>query len=753
MVHININTVFYEKINIYKLDNIIKSYDHYKDTIEEQEKDMRRTKNYDALKSFIKMKEQVFIPDELRDTEYGLIKITYKTGENSNNIGRWYANNGVGIQPLCCSVRHTICKDIYLDIDQVNSHPTILNQLLEKNGLKSLRLEKYLANREKYLSKVMIDENCTREQAKTKIISIINGSSDYKGLKLKQLDKEIKPLISQLITKDEFKYIYDDILKNYKINILGKTISRILQVIEHNILINNIDYFHKRGLIEKYNDGYLVSLIFDGFQVLQSDEINDELLNECCIYTTKKTGYQMELKIKPFDNCLKLPTNYKDTFDIKDYINETSLKRYDDFKIEFEKTNVKIVYPPMIVSLTNKGYEMQTINNFIKSHQHLRVISSGEKVKGKKEKEEKIKSFVNIWLNDPNIRVYERCVFKPPPLKVEREEFNCWLEYKISKDLLVETERDYFKEWCNFCYNLIGDKKIANVIIARYAQRIQNPANRSYICVVLYGEERIGKNRLIVPIKKIMDTYYTELDSAKKLYEKHSMFEFQKLFICINEAQGIDNFSNADILKTRITEPTISVNPKNINPYEIDNMCDYDMTTNNFNVIKITDDSYHRFFQVECTNFYKGNQEFFNDYIKNIENNPVALRQIYEGLKHFNVAEIIPSGNFQIDKPKTEIEEEVKEQNKDKILLFLEDYAKDNKDREEIMKYSNQELFEEWLEWLKKCKINIEMDKHKFGIRLSKIIKTKFNNEIIVKDKKNSTTKINIVELVKYFQL
>jgi preprotein translocase subunit SecG len=46
------------------------------------------------------------------------------------------------------------------------------------------------------------------------------------------------------------------------------------------------------------------------------------------------------------------------------------------------------------------------------------------------------------------------------------------------------------------------------------------------------------------------------------------------LFLCINEAQGIDNFSNADILKTRITEPTIPIDPKGIQGYQIDNMVD-----------------------------------------------------------------------------------------------------------------------------------------------------------------------------------
>jgi len=60
----------------------------------------------------------------------------------------------------------------------------------------------------------------------------------------------------------------------------------------------------------------------------------------------------------------------------------------------------------------------------------------------------------------------------------------------------------------------------------------------------------------------------------------------------------------------------------------VDNMFDYDMTANNLNVFKLSDDSRRRFLRIETTSCYKNNYEFFNDYVQNVENNPVALRQI-----------------------------------------------------------------------------------------------------------------------------
>jgi len=306
-------TTFYEKINVKKLNYILNNRSKYEAIITEQEKEMRRTdKNYNAYAVFQKIKENVFIPNELRDTDYGYLKITYKKGAKSNNIGRWYCNKGVGIQPLCVSVRHTICADLWIDIDEVNSHPTILKNFIDKYNFTSPLLNECMNNREAFLAQVMKEEKCNRSTAKTLVIATINGKK-YKSKTLVKLAVELEPIIKHIINLEEYKEIKDYVEETYKDdkNITGKTISRILQVIENNLLETYIDFFINKGLIPQYNDGYEVALIFDGLQLRANDKINDELLNECRLYSMEKTGYDIELKIKPFDSPLELPENYE----------------------------------------------------------------------------------------------------------------------------------------------------------------------------------------------------------------------------------------------------------------------------------------------------------------------------------------------------------------------------------------------------------------------------------------------------------
>ena len=99
-----------------------------------------------------------------------------------------------------------------------------------------------------------------------------------------------------------------------------------------------IEFFINKNSITKYKDGYEVALIFDGLQLRTNDKINDELLNECRIYSMNKTGYDIELKIKPFDSQLELPEN----LDI-DYDNDL-LALIDKYSLglnKFLETNLK----------------------------------------------------------------------------------------------------------------------------------------------------------------------------------------------------------------------------------------------------------------------------------------------------------------------------------------------------------------------------------------------------------------------------
>ena len=97
---------------------------------------------------------------------------------------------------------------------------------------------------------------------------------------------------------------------------------------------------------------------------------------------------------------------------------------------------------------------------------------------------------------------------------VEDFEYNTWTNFDILKTPFEENE-SIVERFLDYIRNLFNDEKVVKYILAYFANRIQNPATRNMVCVILYGEEGDGKNRLLDIFKNIIgDKYYTELENA-----------------------------------------------------------------------------------------------------------------------------------------------------------------------------------------------------------------------------------------------
>ena len=437
---------------------------------------------------------------------------------------------------------------------------------------------------------------------------------------------------------------------------------------------------------------------------------------------------------------------------------ETMSKSYYNMKKEFELNNAKILYPPMVVHKDRTGENIiQPIPLCEKTNRHIKCSVKETNKKG--EDVYKDKKFIELWLDDPRIRKYDNYVFKPLPLKVEEYEYNTWTDFEITK-IPFENNESIIERFLEYMKNLFNNDEVVNYILAYFANRIQNPAIRNMVCIILYGEEGDGKNRLFDTFKNIIgDKYYTELENAKQMFGAHSCIEKEKLFICVNEAKGKDNYENSETLKARITTDKLIVNPKGIQEFKIDNFCDYIMTTNNANAVNLHDKS-RRYLYVETTSYYSRNSEFFNAFSNDIVDNPKALRVIYEYLMKFDIKKVIPSGNFQNHIPETEIQKDIIKNNRDKILYFLEDLINEPKyslqfdedDDEKELKIKNSELFTQWGSWISKNNIKCDYNNIAFHSRLGQLTKKKINlQDTIIKKDTNQNTYIKLEKLRSFF--
>lgn len=434
--------------------------------------------------------------------------------------------------------------------------------------------------------------------------------------------------------------------------------------------------------------------------------------------------------------------------DAPDYYNKLT-KSYYNVKKEFEINNAKIIFPPCIISTYKEQYKVQPIKaSFKQSYQHLRCVIKITTKCGKETYEEK--SFVDLWLNDAQIRYYNIMVHKPPPLFIDKDEFNLWTDFKIVKIPYIEENKEYvINELLSYMNNLLVNNDVVNFLLAYFAQRLQKPAYRCKVLICLFGEEGDGKNRLFDIFKNIFDDKFIEIESAELLYEKHSIIERDRLIVCVNEATSV-GFTNSEKLKSRITTDTLLINEKGINPYNIDNYCDYLYTTNNPNALDVKDGS-RRYLAIQVSSHYNRNVEFFNKFSSEIVDNKESLKIIYEYLMAFDVNSIITSGNFQNHIPNTQFQQDLKSDNKDKIELFLRELVRDWIEKDErLIHYKNKDLFAEWRKWLSEFNIKNDYNAISFGTRLGLLIKKKNWKTYIHKDT-NSNTIIDFKELKDWF--
>ena len=127
----------------------------------------------------------------------------------------------------------------------------------------------------------------------------------------------------------------------------------------------------------------------------------------------------------------------------------------------------------------------------------------------------------------------------------------------------------------------------------------------------------------------------------------------------------------------------------------------------------------------------------------------------------FDVKSIIPSGNFQNHFPETDIQKVVTQNNRDKILCFLEDLSSSCQiDDDEItqdiskeIKYSNSVLFQKWIKWIEYNKHDLRYNIISFHTRLAILMKKKINVKgVIIRKDTHHKTYIDFTKLIEYLK-
>jgi energy-coupling factor transporter ATP-binding protein EcfA2 len=647
-----LNFTLFEKVNKEKLIEVLEC-----NNIPFEESDDREWKS--------KFKEMLFKYTKLKETEKGIPVEYYQ----KYNYGRMYSK--IGLQGFQREVRKYIAGEYYIDLDFVNCHLVILQQLFEKNEIVCPELLKeYNKDRSTFFSKYHLS-------GKVDMIKIIynneNKRQDFNDFH----NKLYKNLVPKLIKENKQVYLRIQkerraIKKDY--NISGSFLSMYLQNIEHEMLL--ILY---KELTNK--DLTIGAFMFDGLYVLKDPNFSEDILINVKNRIKHLLGYEIDIILKPTE------TNWKPEKGEDNIINLFP-------KIDNENGNVfsKQVCRKLFLDCFDDNkkviqnfvpFFMNYLNDYICVFDYPHSYGWRRDTNKLFEQRKKmqlcdrigIKEF-EFWNSFDDQLSFERCSFvvdKEDSKFTNERIYNTYKRPKTIEFELLENETydQGIERVCptffDFLLRIISNGNVLSFIFLKNYISKMVQVGKTGILIALMGKMGCGKSTFVDLLRLIIgDEYFQKVDDINQLnnnfngeYERAIITSIEELTAESGEFHRVQNK-----LKTLVTETKIKIERKGIDSYMSESLNNYILCTNNNNPVAVNSDN-RRSFITKISSKEQRNTEYFSKLYKEVKSNVEYLRYYFNT---FNYTKDLNS-----IRPKTEAEQDVLELNLNFTEKFIEE--------------------------------------------------------------------------------
>ncbi|MGL5715884.1 MAG: hypothetical protein ACRCX2_22895 [Paraclostridium sp.] len=381
-----------------------------------------------------------YLNRSLKDKD-GLVDIYYKFA-NGRKEGRLYADTGY--QKMRRVYRHTLCKDLYYDIDIVNCHPTMLLIVCKQNKIITKFLEYYVTNRNKVIEEFTSKySGIEKSDIKDAVLKIINGGKIPMKLKnsefFRYFQNELKAICKRL--KELYPEKFKQLVRRKGIschNLDGKFLNHFAIDVECNV----IDICIHR--METTHNIKVRTSIFDGFMI--EKEIEKEklklILQDLEMFVNdivRHSNGLIRIISKEFDESYPIPE--QDLEIIREKI------KIEESKVKIEESTIKIKKDyrvPLIMPYDEEMVVVETDGQAIDAYvEHIgkSIIKSKGRVF--------IRKFGNIYEEDltkkrDEVRSYLLKIVKSTDVKIMKQ-------LKIDKDLEKKNKPPLFTYYCLTC--------------------------------------------------------------------------------------------------------------------------------------------------------------------------------------------------------------------------------------------------------------------------------------------------------------
>ncbi|MCG7853583.1 MAG: DUF5906 domain-containing protein, partial [Methanosarcinaceae archaeon] len=207
--------------------------------------------------------------------------------------------------------------------------------------------------------------------------------------------------------------------------------------------------------------------------------------------------------------------------------------------------------------------------------------------------------------------------------KCPETDFNLWTGFQAKRrdtmDPRTQLIIDFVKEiWAG------GSDEVYDYLISWFSGLLTPCINRTALAMV--APQGTGKGFFLEFMKLILrQSNVADMVGIQSITQKHNTAIQGKRVVVINEMSSTrDEFkSNFDKIKSYITDPVITIEPKGVNPYSIDNIGNYMLFTNHRDAI-IVEESDRRYAIFEMSTVRINDIEYFGMLERECFNQDVA---------------------------------------------------------------------------------------------------------------------------------
>lgn len=681
------------------------------------------------------------------------IKVSY--AQNTYNgvaYGRLYPNIKVaGIRPMTAQgqwrhIRTVLFADTETDIDIVNCHPTLLQELCRAHGVKSTLLDSYVRDRDQFINTQMTisDEDVKRfnqmessalskkDLGKLIVSATIFGCKDYARHHLKtspyknQFPAEIARISKTITSLPMYEQLVNDIKISKSDSHQGSWLSFILQEEELRYVMTAVEAFQEQEI-------EVTCLIHDGFQIKSKDnQVIDSILHQINTNAGVVRFIRKPFASSVFDLNIATPNSNEDSEYSQSFLDAVD---------KFEQTHAKVMAKSKFLVVTGDGYDLKTRTDILSTYEHMYYIN----------KDKKKTPFIRDWLKYEFQKCYIDIGIYPPGIDCPEGWFNAWRPFSaelMSSSGANTTEElamilNHIKVLCNH------EEPVYEYFISWIGHMLKYPAVKSK-CITLISKQGAGKGTLIDMLKRLIGQFRV-LSTSKPSREVWGMFNGQMenaFLVNLDELSKKETVDSLGEIKKLITDDTLTISRKGVGQYDIRSFHRFIVTTNNEDPIRSdADDRRNLIIRSSdefcpCVMGAEASGEYFTRLRKAMAKDDVivALYKYFveiPDLDKFNSKPI----------PTTEQQEALKEMSRSDIEMWLDYFVQVTEG--ESHKMMSSDAYESYKVWCTINKKECYYNNIQFAVRL-RLLRIP-GVETGIKTKAGSAIKLDLVQLKGHF--